>query len=192
MKYETYCPLFPGFYGTVFEPDCEDNEISGYNEENGTDYGYDDFNWDYTEYENRIAKSFVNRVERELKQFLPIKIEFQNIHSPKEYNFTNDSINVIISLSLDKLIKLIRDRSAAASEYFKSTYTSCSGFISFHSSNINDWLNKKYILDDPAHRIGSLLNCLCFCEINRDDAAYWCDDETGYISYSLKEQETID
>lgn len=192
MKYETFCPLFPGFYNTVFEPLCEEYEIHSYNEENNTELGYDDFTWDYKEYEQRIAKCFVSRIEKELKQFLPIKIEFQNVHNPREYNFTNDSINISVSLSLDKLIKLIRDRKKDAAVYFRDKYTSCSGFISLHSNDLTDWLNKKYILEEPKHRIGALLDCLCFCEINNDDIIYWCDDETGYINYSVNEQDTID
>lgn len=192
MKYETFCPLFPGFYCTVLEPSCEESEISYYNSENKTNYGYDDFEWDYSEYYNRVAKTFVSRLENELNQFLPIKIKFQNIQSPREYNFKNDSINVIVSLSLDKLIKLIRDRKEAASQYFINTYTSCSGFVSFHSNEISDWLNKKYILENPAHRVGALLECLCFCEIDTNNIPYWCDSETGYISYSVKEQQAID
>lgn len=192
MKYETFCPLFPGFYGTVFESSNEEYEIHSYNEENKTELGYDDFTWDYEEYEQRIGKCFVSRIEKELKQYLPIKMEFQNIHSPKEYNFANDSINICVSLSLDRLIKLIKDRQKDAAVYFKDKYTSCSGFISFHSNDLTDWLNKKYILEKPQHRIGALLDCLCFCEINQDDIIYWCDDKTGYINYTVNKQETID
>lgn len=177
MKYNTFCPLFPGFYGTVFECNNEEQEIESYNEEYKTDYGYDDFIWNYTDYNNRIAKAFVTRLQSELKQFLPIKFEFQNISSPREYNFTNDSINISVSLSLDRLIKLTRDRIKLAAQYFKYTYTSRSGFISFHSNRVYDWLRKDYILENPEHRIGALLNCLCSIEINSDDIIYWCDDE---------------
>lgn len=192
MKYDTFCPLFPGFYGTVFEPSCEESEIYDYNKENKTDLGYDDFTWDYSEYNNRVAKSFLNRLEKELNYFLPIKIEFQRIHSPREYNFTNDSIYISVELDLPALIKLLRERKKDAAAYFRHTYTSCSGFISHHSNDITDWLNEAYILQKPEHRIGALLNCLCFCEINEDDIIYWCDDETGYISYTINEQEKID
>lgn len=191
MKYNTFCPLFPGFYNTVFECDSEEREMDSYNEENGTDYKYDDFTFDYTDYNNRIAKAFVNRVERELKAFLPIKLEFQEVISPKEYNFRNDSINISATLSLDKLLKLIRDRYKDAVLYFKNTYTSCSGFISHHSNDITDWLRKEYILENPEHRIGALLNCLCSIEIDKDDIIYWCDDEM-HISAELKEHAQID
>lgn len=192
MKYNTFCPLFPGFYNTVFQYYGEENDIQYYNEENNTDLSYDDFEWGYRDYERRVAIAFISRLESELKQFLPIKIEFQSIQSPKEYNFNNDSINVSISLSLDKLIKLIRDRQKEASQYFKDKYTSCSGFISFHSNKIHDWMNKAYIMDKPEHRIGALLDCLCSIEIDSDNIIYWAESETGYIDYSPKQHVTID
>lgn len=189
MKYNTWCPLFPGFYETVFKYSNEDSDIQYYNEENGTQLGYDDFEWDYKDYEKRVGKAFVARVEKELKQFLPIRIEFQEIISPREYNFRNDSINISVSLSLNKLLKLIKDRKEQAAIYFKDKYTSCSGFTSFHSNNISDWLNKSYILAKPDHRIGALLQCLCWIEIDSDSVIYWADSETGYINYTPKETE---
>lgn len=185
-NFETFAPLFPGFYGTVFECD-ETNEIESYNEENGTDLNYDDFEWDYRDYKNRVSKAFVNRLETELKAFLPIEIEFQNISSPREYNFENDSINIAVKFDLKVLIGLIKERKDAAEKYFKEKYTSYDGFISFHSSNVEDWLKQKYILEKPSHRIGALLDCLCSIEIDSDDIYYWCDSEY-YVNYELKEK----
>lgn len=185
-KYETFCPLFPGFYGSIFEYDNEENDIESYNDENGTDLSYDDFTFDYSEYHNRIASAFVNRLESELNQFLPIKIEFEKIVSPKEYNFTNDSINVSVKLNLKVLIDLINDRKENARTYFKDKYTSCSGFISFHSNDIEDWLNPKYIMERSEHRIGALLDCLCSIEIERDDIYYWVDSE-NWIDFGVNE-----
>lgn len=191
MKYNTWCPLFPGFYNTVFECNSEEQEIESYNEEYGTNYGYDDFNFDYKDYENRVANKFVQRIEKELKRFIQIGIEYERISSPKEYNFTNDSIYIIVELDLDELLKLIVARFNEAKDYFEKTYTSRSGFISYHSNDIADWLNKDYILENSGHRIGALLDCLCTIEIDQDDIIYWCDDEM-HISAELNEHAKID
>lgn len=188
MKYNTFCPLFPGFYGTHFEYAGEDSDISYYNQEYGTSLGYDDFKWDYREYEKRVAKAFVERIEKELNEFIKIKIEFQEVRSPREYNFENDSINISVQVSLNKLLQLILARKEQATEYFKETYTDCSGFISSHSPFIEDWLNKDYILEKPEHRIGALLDCLCSIEIDTDSTTYWCDSQTGYIDYTPNDE----
>jgi hypothetical protein len=188
-KYETFCPLFPGFYGSVFEYDSEENEIEEYNRENGTNLGYDDFNWNYKEYHNRISNAFVVRLETEIKQFLPVKIEFQELISPREYNFANDSINISVELNLKQLIGLIKAKKDEATKYFKDKYTSCSGFISFHSNDYADWINPEYILEKPGHRIGALLDCLCNIEIDKDDIYYWTDSE-NWIDFSPKNEVT--
>lgn len=181
--FETFAPLFTGFYGTIFEYDNEDYDIESYNEEHGTNLNWDDFTWEYEDYHNRVGKAFVNRLESELSQFLPIKITFQEISSPKYYNFSNDSINIKVEVNLNQLINLIEDRKEDAAKYFKDKYTSCSGFISFHSNDVDDWINKAYILERPEHRIGALLDCLCSIEIDPDGIIYWTDGE-NYVDFS--------
>lgn len=188
QKFQTFAPLFPGFYGSHFEYDNEEQDIESYNEEHKTNLNWDDFNWDYAEYNNRVAKAFVNRLERELKQFIDLTIEFEELYSPKEYNFSNDSINVAIELDLWELLKLIEAKKGDAEIYFKDRYTSCSGFISFHSNQIDKWLDPEYILEDTKHRVGALLGCLCHLEIEQDDIIYWTDSEM-YIDFSPKEVE---
>lgn len=178
MKYHTFAPMFDGFYNTVFQYDRESEDIEQYNEQHGTNLEFDDFDFDYRDYERRVATAFVNRLETELKQFLPsIRIEFEQVRSPKYYNFTNDSIDIEVKLNLRQLIKLIADRKEAAAQYFKDVYTSRSGFMSFHSNDINDWLNVKYIKENTAHRVGALLECLCSIELDKDDTLYWVDGE---------------
>jgi len=190
QTFETFCPLFPGFYGTVFEYDNEESDIESYNEENKTDLSFDDFNFDYADYRKRVAKAFVNKLESELKYWLPdINIEFQELYSPMEYNFTNDSINVSIQVDLNELLGLIEARKEDAAKYFKDKYTSRSGFISFHSADIDNWLDPDYILQDSKHRIGALLDCLCSIEISEDDIIYWADSES-WIDFCQKEETT--
>src|SRR6478609_3261132 len=103
MKTEIALPVFNGFYGTHFECDCEENEI-----EDGKTY--DDYTWDYKDYELRIARACVDKVEHNLKAVgFPCVITFQSIYSPKEYNFKNDSINVLIEYKHADLKKIIAD-----------------------------------------------------------------------------------
>ena len=88
QKFKTWCPLFPGFYNTVFEYSREEDDIDYYNEENKTDLKYDDFEWDYRDYEKRVSSAFVDKLESELKHHIDINIEFEKLVSPREYNFS--------------------------------------------------------------------------------------------------------
>jgi hypothetical protein len=107
-KVETYLPVFPGFYSTIFEPQ-EDNEISYYTEmrkDSGlTPVKFEQFVFDYESYQNDIAEACCSFLAEELKGFVS-KISLQYITSPKEYNFSNDSFNVVIDLSKDNLLNI--------------------------------------------------------------------------------------
>jgi hypothetical protein len=183
--FETYAPLFAGFYGTIYEYNNEDFDIESYNEENNTNLNYDDFEWDYSDYRERIAKRFVSEIESELNMYFPIKITYQNIQSPKYYNFTNDSINISVEVDLNKLIDLIKENNNEAEKYFLDNYTSRDGFTSFHSNDINDWINIKYILEDDKHRVGAIIDCLSSIFINIEDVNSYVLEET-YINFKRK------
>lgn len=186
--YETWCPLFPGFYGTEFEYEREDDDIESYNEENKTKLGYDDFDWDYADYHKRVTKAFVNKLESECYHAFDfkVKLEFQELHSPREYNFYNDSIWVKATVSIDRMLKFIGEHRTDAIGYF-SKYTPCSGFIPFHSNDVDVWLQREYILEDTAHRVGALLECCCEIEGIKEDSE-WTSSES-YIDFSPKEKE---
>lgn len=188
MKFETFCPLFPGFYNTIFEP-CEDNEIYNHNQENDTDLSYDDFNWDYDDYRERVASAFVESFEREFKDVVPdVQINFQSVVGPKEYNFSNDSINIEVEMNFLKFMTMVGHNKENIREYIRDKYTSRSGFISWHSNDVDDWCNPDYVMEKPEHRIGALMEALAAHHLDTDDHIYWADSEM-WINYTLKEND---
>jgi hypothetical protein len=188
MKIETYCPLFPGFYNTMFEP-CEENEIYSHNQENSTDLSYDDFEWDYSDYQDRVASAFVSSFEREFKDIMPgIDIKFQKVVSPREYNFRNDSINIEVNMNFNNFMVIVNENKENIREYIRQNYTSRDGFISWHSNDVEDWCNPEYIKENLEHRIGALMEALAQHYIEVGDIDYWADSEM-YINYTVKETE---
>ena len=165
MKIETWLPVFPGFYGTYYEPD-ETNEIEHINQEREnnklTQLPYDAIEFDYEEYENNISESACSVIESELSEYIT-KIVFQRLSSPKEYNFTNDSIHCEIWLSPDNektILSFLENNKDKFAEYLRETYTSYDGFISHYSNDINDWLTDKDLLTG-SHELGSILQFIC-------------------------------
>lgn len=186
MKIETYCPLFPGFYGTYLEP-CEENEVYSYNQENDTDLDYDDFEWEWKDYQERVAKAFVECFEHNFQEILPAEIKYQSISSPAYYNFTNDSINIEVDLDFPRFMEIINEEKENIRQYIHDHYTSYDGFNSFHSNDVEDWCNLEYVLENKAHRIGALMEALITQHIDKDDIIYWGDSEM-YINYTVKEK----
>lgn len=171
---ETYAPIFSGFYETAygFEPDMNTVIDMLFNDEDYTENQkrfirhFVSSNYetavkeDYQQYETDVAKSVCKFLEEELSEFFKMKIEveFQNIHSPKYYNFSNDSINVNVKCEnwdefMGKMLSYVKEHIEHFKEYIKDNYTSYDGFMSFYSNDVKDWLKEEY----SEHEFGSIL-----------------------------------
>ena len=131
MKIKTYLPIFTGFYGSIYEPN-EENEIDYINElreeKNLDKIDYDDCDFNYSDYFLEVAKGLVNEVENQMKEFVN-SIEFEELKSPKFYNYSNDSINVKINPNKKSIINYIRRYKDEWKKYLLENYKSCDGFI---------------------------------------------------------------
>ena len=170
-KIETWLPLFPGFYGTVFEPYTED-EIYSINQDRVYknligDISYDHCKFDYEQYESDIAEGCTNIIETELINLgIVSMIICQNVVSPKEYNFKNDSVNIEVHLSDENIIninKFINDNLDMFTGYLNGHYKSYDGFMSFYSYSLDDWfcINDMVLLPDilnDKHQCGAILD----------------------------------
>jgi len=180
---KSYLPCFSGFYNTIFEYDNEDSDIENYNEENGTDLSFDDFEFDYEDYSKRISKACVDEIETYLQgDDFKIKLEFEQLKRPREYNFTTDEIQVTYILGQREFTKFtdyLEDNIEAFKEYIKKRYTSRSGFSSFYSNDANDWITDfKVATDDElSHTFGTLL------EFYFDNEGYSDEDLSEAVSY---------
>jgi len=120
--------------------------------------------FDYSDYEMQVVKGIASCLENELSDFIT-DIKIEKIVSPKEYNFRNDSADVIITLSEDN-IKAIEtylvEHSTEFAAYLKARYTSCSGFISSYPNNIEDFMSDNPL--EHEHKLGAILNFIALNE----------------------------
>ena len=138
---ESYLPVFTGFYNTLLEADEE-----SYIEDGKT---YDSYDWDYKEYHERIAKNCAEIIDKKLKEAFGISVNFQNLVSPKYYNYSNDSINVKYQLESDsfkRVVSYILENKEDFDGYIREHYTSYDGFVSHYSNDGTEWIT-NYILD---------------------------------------------
>lgn len=173
-KIESYLPIFPGFYSTIFEAD-EDYIIE-------SPFSYEDYTFNYTDYSIDMSRACVNGVSEKLNELgFNMLIEYQTTNSPKEYNFYNDSINVVYHLK-SGCIKSIKDylhnNSELFAQFLRGRYTTCSGFISSHSNDLNEWISYVTIagLQSNGHYLGSVLEFILLNEdYNTEDLYYSCE-----------------
>lgn len=131
---------FGGFYQSIHDSEIDnalERMFSDRNTGNERNEGLEsaffrkcDFSVVHLDYAKAYAEAFAEEFK--------IKLEFESLSSPKEYNFTTDRIFVTIADSeVTRLHSLVtaEELDKAAKERF----TSYSGFISSYSNDVADW-----------------------------------------------------
>jgi len=172
---KTYLPLFSGFYGTIWELDTE------LTDENNKEINFDRLQIDYDKYNRDVCLHIIDELNDELN-FLDVKITFENIVSPKFYNFENDSCNVDIEVNTKKLQAYLNTNHVQLAEYIKDRYTSRDGFTSYHFNDVNEWIfeTENFTKFDDEHKLGSLLEFVCQLELITEDSIYQRFDYNTY------------
>lgn len=158
-KQELVLGFFSGFYESIHNDVFEREE-----EYIMEDYGktWDDFKWDY-DYIS-YCKSYVSAISRAIG----IKLEFVEMTSPREYNFSTDHIYCKISKADVKKISSVLN-SDTLREIIKKRFTSRSGFMSFYSNSLDEW-NEKPVSEWDYNELGTLLDAWI---IENNSLEYW-------------------
>lgn len=195
MKVQTFLPIFNGFYNTLFEniiDNAVDDAIEYHNDQNNTDLVYDDFNFDFNLIMSEICKDAVIKIEEKLNEIgINCTIIYENLVSQREYNFSNDSINIEINFKkFSRVIEILEQNYDSFSQYIKDHYTSCSGFISSYSSYASDWIEDlKNDAENETHKVGAVLDfILQEVEEYKDEDLYFDICENAYfVEYTITE-----
>jgi hypothetical protein len=127
------------------------------------------YSCNYSAVQLEYAKEYAERFGLEFE----IKLQFESMESPREYNFSTDQIYVTISESEVHRLYALCDSQALA-ELAKQQFTSRSGFISFYSPCIADW---GAVATWDHNQVGTLLECIagtdfdCWGEFELMDSA---------------------
>lgn len=195
MKVQTFLPVFNGFYNTLFEnilDNATELAIEYYNEQNSTELNYDDFDFNFVSIQNEICKDAVSKIEEKLNEIgINCTIIYENLVSPKYYNFSNDSINIEINFKkFNRVIEILEQNYDSFTQYIKDNYTSRDGFISSFSSYSSDWIEDLIEnSENEAHKVGAVLDfILQEIEEYKDEDLYFDLYENYYeIDYTINE-----
>lgn len=178
MTKETFLPIFPGFYGTSFEP-SEDHEITSINEYREEPVSFDEITFNYRDYYDKVGRNACNWVEKFLNENgLKIKIRFIEIDSPREYNFRNDRIACKITCSFSELQKMFLLSDPA--DYLKWQFKSRIGFISFYPYRLEDWETLKPSQFDSIH-LWAMLEAIIYHIGYEEDEFYEVATMDAYV-----------
>lgn len=174
IAYKTWLPKFDGFYETLvtFDNVFED-ALYEINDVRGKKGLKDVSTWElctnenYKRYNQDVCKLYVTKVNELINSNLGlnIKISFDSLWSPKEYNFTSDEIYCTILINKtdqEKIDKLINKGFDFLKKAIKERFTSKDGFYSNHSNDIVRWLDStdnEYYLN-CTYKVGAMFDML--------------------------------
>lgn len=138
---DSYAPAFAGFYNTIYEWDDDflyDDLSETYEGVKEASEDYWEF-MDNREYMSEVSKEYVYQLNWELHYYKILKeleFEFESVVSPREYNFTNDSINCQLTFkkgrrTQKKILSYLRSHWSEFDEWCHENYSSYDGFSSF-------------------------------------------------------------
>lgn len=179
MKLQTTIP-FAGFYESLHSSMISDTENQMFSDDNGNENtGLTSALFEICKHRQVFEKYADNYVKSFAEVFKIPSLMFEELKSPREYNFTTDRIFCTIDIEDVKRIHatlLDGEGWAVFVEKAKEMFTSRSGFASFYNPDIETWGELE---DWDANQLGCLL-------------AAWADFEHGeefdsYAEYNLME-----
>jgi hypothetical protein len=179
LTIETRLPVFNGFVNTLFNVDnlihfevenINQNRLENDLPEIDSNLLFQLIEVDNNEYQNNVAIECCKVIETELKKLnLVSSIKFNNVISPNNYYFENDSIDCIIELTEDNIInikKYLDENITVFETYLYSKHSHRYGFISNYPNNIEGWieLTKNFTDFTDYNTLYSVLNFILYNE----------------------------
>jgi len=129
-KVSASLPMFPGFYNSILDH-AIDSEIASEQCETGEEYDAIMERYDMGDAMKAISKDWSWAYARRTG----ISMEFEEVTSPKEYNFTTDRCFVLIPVDeIERVAKEVDE--TVLRKVLKDMFTSYDGFMSFYSNSL--------------------------------------------------------
>ena len=169
--------IFEGFYETIIGDfssvfECEPTPPDG--------YIYDVRDW--KGYEREVGKKFTQLLSDRIEVWkimdgspsseILSNLEFKDIYSPREYNFTTDKVEIDMNVDIDGLEEYcFKTNRAKFDGYLHENFTSRDGFWSFVHNNVHDFEieTKNGIESDIDRNIQAMIDFYLLQEIDFED-----------------------
>lgn len=167
-------PFFAGFYESVYEnSDTEywliDEEVCWYKDNKDMDVSPDDFEMDYSARRKAICERFCEVIKNYTPDFVN-SVTFDELVSPKYYNFETDRIYANIELEdgwEDKIKEFIDTNKEWLRPIIKEEWSDRDGFWSYMSNDVDEWEN-KIIVEDDARYLGTMIRYMMMHDFKED------------------------
>lgn len=182
-------PIFSGTYGTIWDVnDYLEREV----ELSDGEYDFDSIDIDFAKYMESILECYKNNddwILGELGIDWIKSIKFTGHYSPREYNFSNDQLDLTLDIHYPKLMKWLLSLNKSDMDsldvWLHENYTSYDGFWSHTPNNFGSLLQE---IRDKGDHFDQAISALITYHIEADAIEEYVYDDfmsNGYGSDSL-------
>lgn len=156
MDFGTYETLLDARY--VFDDWQIDDDFKNGDRQYNSEFFWNNF--DNQAFKARIIKTAQQKYNGDWNiKGIAIKIEMANeMISPREYNFSTDTIGVLLSVNPEDVLKYAKQHKTEFDKFLNENYSSYDGFISFTPNNYWYWLNE--FENDNVQSVAAFFNFL--------------------------------
>ena len=158
---------FMGFYESIHDVLFDDHIDQMHEDDEIMEEQLDNIDW--CKVRLAYSEDYINAIDNRICLDVDCTLTFKELHSPKFYNYTTDTITATITregfTSLLDAVKM-----TDLKELINDKFTSREGFISNYSNRLVDWMNESEhdLYDWDAVQVGTLLECVLIAEYDVD------------------------
>ena len=196
---ETIAPGFSGFYNSIwdFDYDYVVTDINELREEKELEpIDSDIIDIDFTSYKNYIGKEYCKALTLNIldKQSI-LMVEFKEIDSPREYNFTTDKIVCDVTIDTGKVSEWVKANREDLAKYVHERFMPRDGFMPFYSNDIDVWDEvttgfTNFDFEDGWVYINGIIEVM-FNECNDEEMNIYSDIEKNYCDFVANFDELV-
>ena len=209
MRISIQLPFFPGFYeSSLMDSDTVywaiKEELEYYQrdlKDEHPEYQHlteDDLDFDYEGYQKELADGFISGFAHYAPDFVT-DVEFDEIDSPRYYNYRNDYLYAFVTLAddwKDKMREFMKENYEWLKDRIKEDWTSYDGFCSFMENDIREWDSHLFEEEDDRY-ISTMIGYMMYRKNKdiRDDLVMFAREdvyEGMYVVITAEAQEHID
>jgi len=168
-------------------------------DEDGEEFAlYDHIDWQKVQlaYAQLYTENFAAYFKGETK--IDLQLTFDEMTSPREYNFATDRIFIKIPTSIAQAMYRKADK-AKLDKAIKAKFTSYDGFISYYSNSLVEWRSETGdVTKWDANQLGTLIESLLSEFMDDDDRLDWmlmevsdCNGELSNIVWDALDVDAV-
>lgn len=154
-------PIFNGYYCSNLS--IEENEVyylDDFGEINEDQYNEINSKETYLNISKKYVEEFNEELEKDLLNFGISNIQFQELWSPKFYNYSTDEIYCTLDINIKVLHKVLKEHEDPFQRFLRDNYTPIDGYTPFVSNDVETYLENLLSTDVDNRNISVILEYL--------------------------------